>query len=230
MSETEDTRAIRIRFLQAPEGRIFVAGCVMLILWIEAVAVLWKCGFAVWDDLLTMGLAHVVGGRAASIAHGTRVGLPAAIIAVHATYTDIMAMLVMFPVLVFSYKNFVERRVFQEHMKPVFDAAQRSVRKMRRFKIMGIFLFVWFPFWMTGIIVGAVVGFLIGLRPWVNLLTVSLGSATAVICWVYAYDKLFGWLGQINQAIPVVVSFLIVTTLVTLRVIKKRREVLDVRQ
>jgi uncharacterized membrane protein len=229
MSEFQNTRAIGSRFLQTPEGRIFVTGCCMLILWIEAVAVLWKCGYPIWDDLLTMGLAHMVGGRAASIARGTQVALPPALIALHAIYTDITAMFIMFPVLVFSYKNFVERRVFQEHMKPVFDAAQRGALKMRRFKIMGIFMFVWFPFWMTGIIVGAVLGFLIGLRPWVNMLTVSCGSATAVVCWVYAYDKLFGWLGGINQTVPVVFSSIIIAALVALRVIKKRREVLDSR-
>jgi len=174
--------------------------------------------------MVQMKLTHLAGGRAASVAVGTEADLPRLLIALLATYTDVMAMLIMFPLLVFSYRNLFERPFFQRHMKPVFDTAQRSLTKMRRFKVFSVFLFVWFPFWMTGIITGSVLGYLLGLRTWVNLTTVIMGAATAVVCWVYAYDRLFGWLGTVDQRYPPVIVCCIITGLIASRLVKHRKE------
>ncbi len=196
----------------------------MLILWVGAVATLFQLKDPLWLHMVRMKLVHIAAGRAASIGMGTEADLPRLLIALLATYTDVMAMLIMYPLLVFSYRNLFERRFFQRHMKPVFDSAKRSLTKMRRFKIASVFLFVWFPFWMTGIITGSVLGFLLGLRTWVNVTTVIFGAFTAVVCWVYAYDLLFGWLGAVNQTYPVVVVCCIIAVLIVLRLLKRRQE------
>ena len=217
---------LRTRFLHSEEGSIFAFGCCMLILWIEAIFMVWRCNYPVWLNLLTMSFTHASAGRGVSIAWAmTNIEAPAAVTAMLAIYLDVMVMLIMYPVLVFSYKNFVERRFFQEHMKQVFDSAQKSVTRLRRSKILGVFLFVWFPLSMTGIVVGSVLGFLLGLRTWVTMTTVILGSTSAVICWVYAYDKLFGWLGGIHDAIPLAATLILVTVLVVIRIATRRRQV-----
>jgi len=214
----------RAQFLQSPEGGMFAVGCCMLILWFETVATLFQLNDTLWPHMVEMKLTHLAFGRAAAIAVGTKADLPRLLIALLATYTDVMAMLIMFPLLVFSYRNLFERPFFQRHMKPVFDTAQRNLTKMRRFKVVGVFLFVWFPFWMTGIITGAVLGYLLGLRTWVNVTTVILGAFTAVVCWVYAYDRLFGWLGTVDQRYPPVIVCCTIAALIGLRLVKRRRE------
>lgn len=221
----EDKKPVRERFLRSEEGTMFAVGCCMLILWIETIAALWRSDHDLWLGMLTVGFTHILGGRAASIAQATQMGISPFLIAVLATYFDAVTMLLVYPVLVFSYKNFLERRFFRKHMLPVFDSARMNVGHLGRFKIAGVFLFVWFPFWMTGIISGSVLGFLIGLKTWVNAATVVIGSATAIICWVYAYDRLFGWLGSIHQGIPVGASLLIIGSLIAARIFraKKRR-------
>ncbi len=50
---------------------------------------------------------------------------------------------------------------------------------------MGLFIFVWFPFWMTGPVVGCVIGFLIGLRIWVNITAVLAGTYVAIFGWAF---------------------------------------------
>lgn len=218
------TKIARERFLHSEEGSLFAIGCCMLILWIETIAALWRTSHELWLGMLTMGFTHIVAGRAASIAQATQLALPAPLIVLLATYFDTMTVFVMFPVLVFSYKNFLERRFFRKHMQPVFESARKGMGYLGRFKIVGVFLFVWFPFWMTGIISGSVLGFLIGLKTWVNMVTVILGSVTAEICWVFAYDRLFSWLGGVHQAIPVAVSLIIIGGLVVGRVMRGRRK------
>lgn len=214
---------IREEFLHSEEGNIFVLGSCMLILWIEAMALLWRIAYPGWLNILTVGLTHVVAGRAASIAHGTHAGLAPGLIAFLAVYADTTAMFLLYPLFVFSYRNYFEGRFFQKHMKPFLESAQRGAGSLHGSKIVGVFLFVWFPFWMTGIIIGSVLGHLLGLRTWVTMATVITGATAAVVSWVYAYDKLFGWLADINQAIPIVLTICIFTGVVVYRFTRKRR-------
>lgn len=223
-SVNDSNAGIWARFLLSQENSVFLAGSCMLIFWVAALAVLWRIENALWTHMLTMGFTQLLAGRAASIAAATQADMHPALMILFATYIDTTTVFILYPVLVFSYKNLFERRFYKTHIGPVFQSAQKRVGKLRRFKIAGVFLFVWFPFWMTGIIIGSLLGFLMGLRTWVNMTTVVLGSASAVICWVYAYDKLYNWVGEIHKGIPFALTVLIVLGLAIFRVIALRRK------
>jgi uncharacterized membrane protein len=218
-----DRRAVRSAFLRSRQGPVFLTGCWMLLLWIAAVACLWQWGNPQWDDILTVGFAHLLAGRAISIAQGTQVGLPRWLIVLVATYADTMGMLIVFPLFVYSYEHFVEGRFFQKRMRSMLESAQRNVDRFGRYKVAGVFFFVWLPFWMTGIIVGAILGYLLGLRTWVTIVTVILGAFAAVASWVYAYDKLFLWLSRIHQEIPFLFTLALLVGLLLFRILRKRR-------
>jgi len=210
-------------FLRSWQGQLFLAGCCMLVVWIAATAFMWESGMEQWDDLLTVGFAHLLAGRAISIAQGAQVGLPKWTITVIATYADVMGMLLVFPLFVYSYEHFFGGHFFQKRMKPMLESAQKRVDRFSGSKIAGVFFFVWLPFWMTGIIVGAVLGYLLGLRTWVTLLTASLGALAAVSSWVYAYDILFKWLGRIHQEIPGIFTVVLLVALLAFRSYRKRK-------
>jgi uncharacterized membrane protein len=186
----EEHKQESIRFLNSEEGTIFITGASMLIVWIASVAVLWHIESTYWLNLLTMGFAALA-GRAASIAQGTSIGFNPGLVAALAIYFDVLLLFITYPLLIYSYRHFLENRFFKEHMQPVFDSAKKNLTQFRKAKIASVFLFVWFPFWMTGIIGGSILGYLLGLRTWVTLLTVILGSTSSVVCWVYITDKLF---------------------------------------
>jgi hypothetical protein len=56
---------------------------------------------------------------------------------------------------------------------------------VRRYGIIGLFAFVWFPFWMTGPVIGCVIGFLLGLRVWLNMTVVLAGTYVAIFGWAF---------------------------------------------
>ena len=172
--------------------------------------------------MLTLGFAHLIAGRALSVAQASGVGMAPWLIAILATYSDMMAMFIVYPLMVFSYKYLFEGRFFKRHAKPVFDAARKGMHRMGHFKVLAVFLFVWFPFWMTGIISGSVMGFLLGLPTWLTMLTAILGSAAAITSWVYAYNQLFGWLPDVHGSIPVVATAIILGILVFYRTRSQR--------
>jgi uncharacterized membrane protein len=218
-------RQIRSAFLRSRQGPLFLAGCCMLVVWIGAAAGLWHGGAAVWDDVLTVGFAHLLAGRAISIAQGTQIGLPKWLIVLIATHADVTATFLVYPLFVYTYENFFEGRFFQTRMRPMLKSAEKHVSGLGRFKIAGVFFFVWLPFWMTGIIVGSILGYLLGLRAWVTLTAVSLGALAAVASWVYAYDILFTWLSTIHQEVPLVFTVVLIVGVVWLRIVRRRRAV-----
>ena len=219
----ENEASLIKRFLSSDEGVIFIVGNCMLILWLTVIIVLFRIEYHHWLDILTMGFTQLFGGRAASIAQGTQTCMYPLLIFLLASYVDTMVLFILYPILVFSYRNFFEKRFFQKRMKPLFDSVQKRVTRYRRHKMVTVFFFVWFPFWMTGVIIGSLLGYLLGLRAWVNMTTCILGTMSASFCWVFFYDKLYKWLGNIHKEIPLILTFIIVIGLVIYSFYSKRR-------
>lgn len=220
----KDNNTIRMQFLHSDEANIFVLGCSMLILWVSVIALLWQIGHHWWLDLLTIGFTELFLGRAAAVAQAKLANIHSVLIVFIATYVDAMTVFILYPMLIFSYRNLFEKRFFQKHMKPVFESAQKGLDRFSGSKIAGVFAFVWFPFWMTGVVVGSILGYLLGLRHWTSMVTVTLGTMSAALCWVLFYDKLFSWLGQINKTIPLAITFVIIFCLAIRRIIKTRQK------
>ena len=199
------------------EGTVFLLGCLMLIGWTAAIVVLWQFDHSHWSHILTMGFAQTIAGRAAAIAQGTQVEMHRGLMVLLATYADVVFVFLAYPPLIFSYRNVLQGRFFEKHMKPVIESAETSTERFSHFEIAGVFLFVWLPFHMTGVLVGAVLGYLLGIRTWINMVTVTAATASASVCWVFAYDKLYEWLGDIHPGISVVFTIVIIGGLVVVQ-------------
>jgi len=195
----------------------------MLILLIAVIAYLWRMGVAAWSNILTVCFAHILAGRAISIAQGTYAGLPKWLIVALATYVDTTAMFIIYPLFVYSYEHIVEGNSFQRKMRPILESAERNIDRFGHYKIAGVFLFVWAPLWMTGIIAGAILGYLLGLRTWITVVTVILGALAAVASWVYAYDLLFSWLSDFHQDVGLAVTVVLIAAVLIYRVWRKKR-------
>lgn len=216
-------RSLRLRVLLANERGVFVLGCFMLISWVAGIAILWQEQHALWLPILTMGFTELFAGRAAAIAQAQHLGIPPGLTIFLATYVDAATVFIIYPLLVFGYENLFERRFFQKHMKPVFDSARRSLNRFAKYEIAGVFFFVWIPFWMTGVVVGAVLGYLLGLRTWVNMGTVVAGTFSAALCWAFAYDRLFDWLARIHKGVPVAFTVALIVLLLVRRILHQHR-------
>ncbi len=193
-------------------------GCVLLITAVLMIAGMWRVNHPWWGPTLAMGLTQALAGRAASIAQAMTTDLPKSVILGLSTVFDTITALIYYPVLVFSYRNLVERRFFQNRMEQIFESARKGAERFRKYKILGVFAFVWLPLWMTGPLVGAIAGYLLGLRGWVSMLTVTLSTFCACATWVYAYDQLFGLVGDVHGLMPVIVTAVIIAVLAGMRI------------
>jgi uncharacterized membrane protein len=95
-----------------------------------------------------------------------------------------------------------------------------------RYGIVGLLLFVWFPFYMTGPLVGAVIGYFLGLRVWVNLTVVTVGTILAVISWVLLFEKLHAAAAGLSSVLPLLIVAVLVALAIAVNLrarLKKRR-------
>lgn len=137
-----------------------------------------------------MTATGIMFGRAACMAFGYPLGLGHATVISICIIIETILVLVFYPLFVFSWRHLVVLKWF----KGIFERTQRAAEmhkdKIQRYGVIGLFAFVWFPFWMTGPVVGSVIGFLLGLPVWLNMTVVLAGTSAAILGWAFLLRQL----------------------------------------
>lgn len=142
-------------------------------------------------------VAHLVWGRAANAAVGKQFGFSPWFIFFQASMIDIILMCYLWPLLVEGHRHARRWPIIGPYLDSTHRSAQRHVGRVGTFGDLGLLVFVVFPFWCTGPLVGASVGYLTGMPTWRVFLVVILGNTVAIAAWITAYD----YLHAINPAL-----------------------------
>ncbi len=123
-----------------------------------------------------------------------------------------------FPVFCLSFKRLITVRFLTDAMRTVHRSAVSQRGRLLKWGIPGLILFVWFPFFMTGPVVGSVIGFLLGMRPWVVAAVVLSGTSLAIVSWTFILREVLGWTRMIGEFLPMLVVCIIVIVVASVRV------------
>ncbi len=216
-------RSVFVRFLRSENGRIFVTGCLLLICGISVLGFMAYHRYPSWQHLFTMAVAHMAAGKAVSVVQGLSVGLHPVVILLLATMSDIILMLIVYPVFVFTYEHFFESHMFQKHMRPLFESAYKRMDRIGRFKMLGVFIIVWLPLWMTGVVVGSILGYLIGLRARETLTAAALGTLTSITVWLFFSNQILSAAGWVDNRVVGFGFFAMIIVLLGIRRSQRRR-------
>lgn len=91
---------------------------------------------------------------------------------------ETIRVIVVYPPVVLSRQQLLDLPRLRPQLVRMRRNAEAGQPSVQRFGIAGVFIFVFVPFWMTGPVVGAIIGFPIGLKPRAKLSVVL--SATYV--------------------------------------------------
>jgi uncharacterized membrane protein len=205
----------RLTLLASPEGRLLAMGVTLAF------------GYTVWlgfklmlspEDsqyLTGMTATTLVFGRAAGLAFGYSVGLGHGAVIPIAMIVETVHVLVFYPLFVFSWRHLLVIKSLKNVFERIHKNAETHKAKIQRYGIIGLFAFVWFPFWMTGPVVGSVIGFLLGLPVWLNIAVVLLGTYVAILAWAFFLREVHERVASYDPyAAMVLVVLLIVVVLV----------------
>lgn len=190
MAEISTDSTERVRALDPTLRRIGNAGQ-----WLLTITVILFVGLGVaWPDpyanVWQLVLAHVVSGRPGNVLVGVKLGFDPSFIFLQCMIEDLVILFLFFPLLVVGYRHAIERRVLGSTIASIRQTAEKHKRKVEPYGVAGLMLFVIFPFWSTGALVGAFVGYLIGMRIRVLMWAVIIGNTLAVALWVWLFDQL----------------------------------------
>lgn len=172
------------------EGRILAVGVGLAWLLIVALGIGWLV-----EPEWTLVFAAMTGlnlliGRAAGMSFGYANGLDHAVVICSNVLVETIQVLVIYPLFVLSWRNLVDVRRLRRFLVQMRRSAEASQLQVARYGMAGLFVFVFLPFWMTGPVVGSIIGFLIGLKPRQNLVTVLAATYVAIGIWALLFDQL----------------------------------------
>lgn len=169
-----------------------------------------------------IGLNLVI-GWGGGVSYGIASGLGRVEVVLCNLLADGVQVLVVFPLFVLGWRQLISIPRLTPMLERLRLAAESGQDGVRRFGIVGLFLFVLVPFWMTGPLVGAVIGFLLGLHPVVNLAVVLSASGVAIALYALFLEPLNAWAAVVHPyALFAVIVVLAVLAWVARRLWKRR--------
>jgi uncharacterized membrane protein len=172
------------------EGRILAAGAGLGWLLVIALGIGWMVAPDWTLVFAAMTGLNLLIGRAAGMSFGYANGLDHAVVICSNVLVETIQVLLVYPLFVLSWRNLVDVRRLRRVLVRMRHSAEASQPQVARYGMAGLFAFVFLPFWMTGPVVGSIIGFLIGLKPRQNLGTVLAATYAAIGIWALLFDQL----------------------------------------
>ncbi len=192
----------RWEWFKSSEGKILVVGMAMFALFMAMMFGSLLVNMDYYKAITGVSVGHLFFGRAAGLSVGFALGMsPVTVVLLNFTIELIMV-LVIYPLFVLSWNQLLNIGKFKAWMENTRANAQKYHDKIERYGMVGLFVFVWFPFWMTGPVIGAIIGFLMGLRHRVTITIVLGGTLLATVCWALFIAYVQEWARSIDPMAP----------------------------
>lgn len=172
------------------EGHVLIVGISLTFLYVLWLAIQLVRNPSDFQTLLGMTTAEIIFGRIACMGIGYSVNMSHLRVISICMFLETLLVLIFYPLFVFTWRQLLALRWLNHLSRSTRTAAERHKEQVRKYGVIGLFIFVWLPFWMTGPVVGCMIGYLLGMRVWINLVTVLSGTYVAILAWAYLLHKL----------------------------------------
>ncbi len=207
-----EERHVWKKLLTTPEGRILEIGLIIALLFIAVLGI----GYLRFPEkahiFIGMSATNILFGRAAGISFGYSFELSNVLVICTNIIIETILVLIFYPLFVFSWQSILVIKPLRRIMERTSVAAEAHQDTIRKYGIIGLFMFVWIPFWMTGPMVGCAVGYLLGLHPWKNLTIVLSSTCLAVFCWALLLRKIHDKIAEYGPYASIVLVIVIILT------------------
>ncbi|KHE90650.1 MAG: small multi-drug export protein [Candidatus Scalindua rubra] len=213
------------KLLATSEGLILEIGLIIALLFITVLGV----GYIYYQEkahvFIGMSATNILFGRAAGISFGYSFDISNVLVICTNIIVETILVLIFYPFFVFSWQSILIIKPLRRIMERTNTVAEAHQDTIRRYGLIGLFMFVWFPFWMTGPMVGCAAGYLLGLSPWKNLTIVLSSTCLAVICWALLlrsiHDRIAEY-GPYASMVLVIMIIIIVSGIYFLRYLRHK--------
>jgi uncharacterized membrane protein len=213
-SNSQQPHQLKATLLTSSEGRLLLLGVALAFIYTFWLGIKLLLSPEESQLLIGMTTTELLFGRAAAMAFGYTLGLGHRTIIPICIIIETILVLIFYPLFVFSWRHLLVIK----RLKNVFERIQKSAEthkdKVQKYGVIGLFVFVWFPFWMTGPVVGSVIGFMLGLRIWLNMTVVLTGTCVAIVGWAFLLRQFHNQVASYSSYAAMVLMALLVVIII----------------
>jgi uncharacterized membrane protein len=219
----QQNKSLKATLLTTPEGRILLVGIALAFAYLSWLASMLL--FSPQDSHILIGMTatETIFGRIAAMALGHSMGYGNAIVVPVCMAVETILVLLFYPLFVFSWQHVLVFNWPKNIFERTRAAAEKHKDKVQKYGIIGLFVFVWLPFWMTGPVVGCVIGFMIGLKAWTNIIAVLTGTYVAIFGWAFLLRKFQEKLAPYSSYGTLILVALVALVIIVAKLIKRNR-------
>ena len=210
------------KLFRTTEGRILLLGIAIALAGLIGMGVVAFWSPQTSEMMGAMSFTNLILGTVVAMSIGYTSGYGHALVIPVNMWVETVVVLLFYPVFVLSMRKLVEFPRLKRFLERTQGAAERHHDKVRRYGIAGLFIFVWFPFWMTGPVVGSVIGYLLGFPAWLTLSVVLAGTFMTMVCWAYLLFGLYTRAADFGPWAPVLIVGLIILIILAVYWLNRR--------
>ncbi len=210
------------KLLKTTEGHILLLGIAIALAGLVIMGIV-----AFWSPqtsriMGTMGFADITLGTIVSMSIGYAAGYGHAVVIPVNMWAETVMLLLFYPIFVFSVRKLVVIPRLRNIIARTQAAAELNHDKVRRYGAIGLFVFVWFPFWMTGPLVGGAIGYLLNFPAWLTLSVVLAGTLFTMLTWAFVLFGLFTHAAAFGHWAPALIIGILVLVVLIAYLLNRR--------
>jgi len=171
-----------------------------------------------------MTFTNLFFGTVVSMSIGYAAGYGHALVIAVNMWIETVVVVVFYPVFVLSVRKLAVFPLLKRFIERTQAAAELHHDKVRRYGVIGLFVFVWVPFWMTGPVVGSVIGYMLGFPAWLTLSVVIAGAFITLLVWDYILFGIFSRAAVFGPWAAVLIISLIIFFIIISYLLNRRGE------
>lgn len=146
--------------------------------------------------LSSTAIIHLMGGRALGIVTCLSAGISLFYTILYNFFLEVVIVLIAYGTVVLVMRNIIQPKLFDGAVRQAELTAQDQKTKIKKYGSIGLFLFVMFPFFMTGPVIGAIIGYLLNYRAINNFLIVFSGTLSSIMIYALIGNNAIHFINQ----------------------------------
>ena len=224
-SGTDDRpKTVWRELFKTTEGRILLLGIAIALagLIIMGLVAIWSPPTS--EIIGAMSFSNLVFGTVVSMSIGYAAGYGHTLVIGVNMWMETVVVVLFYPVFVLSVRKLAVFPKLNRYLERTQAAAERHHDKVQRYGVIGLFVFVWIPFWMTGPVVGSVIGYMLGFPAWLTLLVVIAGTFMTLVVWAYILFGLISRAAVFGPWTAILIIGLIILLVIISYILNRRGE------
>ncbi len=215
------------KLYKGDEGNIFILSLIIIFSLLIFIIISYQIDATFANKITGIVFTNILVGRVPALSFGYAADLSNFIVISVNIIVEMILVTFIYPLFILSFKGVLKIKVLEGFFNEIQLKKDEHQRKFDRYGKFGLFIFVFIPFWMTGPIVGAIIGFLIGIKQYQVILIVFIATIISITLWGIFLQEIVQFLLIFDTEVVWIILLLIVSILLFLRFKKKNINKID---